>query len=114
MQEHYDDGTELTGVVVLGRFDGWRFSAREVTLLEPDGRPFIYLGRIPPAQQFLAVAVEEAAPVEIASRIATFVQGVDRQHRRVELRHDDDAVRQVERWVLWRWRAWHWLRQTAC
>lgn len=111
VQARYDDGSELTGVAVLAKFDRWLFGTREVTILEDDGRPFTLHGHIPPAQQFLEVAVEVAAPSEVTDRIAAFVQRVDPQHRRVELRHDDEAVRQVEQQVLWRWRLWHWLRR---
>jgi len=83
---------------------------REVSLLEADGQPYFHVGRIPPAQQYLEVAVEASAPIEVCDRIATFVRRVDPLHRRVELRHDDVVVKQVEQSLLIRWKLLRWIR----
>jgi hypothetical protein len=112
-QERYDDGSAVTGSIVLGRFDNWNFTTREMTILESNGRPFTYFGRIPPAERFIEVAVEQAAPAKIANMIAVFVREIDTQHRRVELKHDDETVKQVERTLLIRWRFWAWVQRAA-
>jgi len=111
VQRRYDDGTELVGLALVGRLDRWHFGVREVHILESDGRPYVHLGRVAPADRVLEVHVESAAPVEIADGIANFVRHLDREGRAVVLKTDDDEIRAVERTVLCRWRLWHWIRR---
>jgi len=111
VQRRYDDGTELTGLALVGRLDRWRFGVREVHRLEDDGRPYTYCGVVPAAERTLEVYLGSTAPPEIVDRVAAVVRHLDREGRQVRLVVDGEAERAVEHTVLWRWRFWRWVRR---
>jgi len=92
VQAELTGGAKLRGRVTAGRFDEFHFGTREVVELEPDGQPFTWCGRIPPASQIVEVALETRAPQEIADLLKTFVERLDTVSGRKIIVVRDDAL----------------------
>jgi len=103
-----ENGDQVSGRVVTGTFDEFRFATREVARLDENGLPQIHLNVIRTDAEFIEVVVPMTMPVKMADRARSWVEQMDDQYlgRPVEIVYDDDLLDRLHRCTSTFWKIW--------